>query len=141
MWMLLPNFLKISTCMEYLFPFSHFYLFCVFSSEVNLFFVAYRCIFVYLVTLCILIGAFSPLAFKLIIVKYNFIAILNLAFQWFCVSLCSFLLVFHFVVWWFSFVLCCATFFVCESIICFWNVISLFFKYINPLLCLLAFDS
>ena len=66
--------------MEYLFPFSHFYLFCVFSSEVNLFFVAYRCIFVYLVTLCILIGAFSPLRFKVVIDRYVIISILLLVF-------------------------------------------------------------
>ena len=32
-------------------------------------------------TLCLLIGAFSPLTFKLIIVRYDFIAILNLVFQ------------------------------------------------------------
>ena len=41
--------------------------------------------------LCFLIGAFSPLTFKVIIDKYLYIAIVNLVFQLIMLLLCSFL--------------------------------------------------
>ena len=39
------------------------------------------CFFIQSATLCLLIGEFSPLTFKVIIDKYVFVAILNLVFQ------------------------------------------------------------
>ena len=64
------------------------------------------CFFIQSATLCLLIGAFSPLTFKVIVDRYIFTAILNLVFQ---LILCfsSFL----FWVGWFPFILCLSTFF------------------------------
>ena len=48
----------------------------------------------------------------------------------------------RFVVWWFPFILCLYSllFGFCESIVCFWFVVILFFKYVNPSLYLLALN-
>ena len=86
-------------------------------------------------SLCLLIGAFSPLTFKVIIYKYIFIAILNLVFQLIlCFSFVppffwsdDFLLFFAFVL-----------FFFYECVIWFWFVVALFFKCVNPFLSISA---
>ena len=86
-------------------------------------------------TLCLLIGVFSPLTLKIIIDKYVFIAILNVVLQLIvCFSFVPFffwlddfiLFLFHLL---FSF---------CECNVWFRFVVALFFKYVNPLLYLLA---
>ena len=85
--------------------------------------------------LCVLIGALSPLPFKMIIDRHVFIAILKLVFQ---LILCfSFLL---FLVGWFAFALYLSAFLFrfCECNVQFWFVVALFFKYVNPFLYLLA---
>ena len=85
-------------------------------------------------TLCILIGTFRPLTFKVIINWYVLIAILSPAFP----------LIFKFLpcpppfFLWFELFLYYVPFGFCESVVCCWLVIILFFKYVNPLLYLLA---
>ena len=56
-------------------------------------------------------------------------------FHGFIFLLCSFLFLFPFGVWWFSFALCLYSllFGFCKSIICFWFVVTLCFMYANPL--------
>ena len=44
------------------------------------------CFIIQSVSICLLIRAFSPLTFKVIINKYVFIAILSLSSSWFCIS-------------------------------------------------------
>ena len=83
------------------------------------------CFFNQSATLCLLIGALSPLTFKVIIDQYVFIAILNLIFK---LILCfSFL----FLVGWFPFILCLCPFLFsfCEYNVWFWFVFALFFSY------------
>ena len=83
-------------------------------------------------TLCLLIGAFSPLTFQVIIDRYVFISILSLIFQ---LILCfSFLLFFSFFFWLDGFHLfyACILFSFCECNVWFWFVVALFLKYANP---------
>ena len=85
-------------------------------------------------TLRLLIGAFCPLTFKVIIDEYVFIAILDLFFQLILFLLCSFL---SLVGW---FILCVYPFLFsfCECNVWLWLVVALFFKYVNPFLYQLA---
>ena len=88
------------------------------------------CFFIQSATLCLLIGAFSPLTFKVTPDNHVFIAILNLVFQLILFLLCSFL----FLVGWFPFNLCSCTFLFsfCGCNVWFWFVVSVFFKYVKP---------
>ena len=71
--------------MEYFLPSSHFQLVCVPRNEVGLLKTAYIwvCFFILLASLCLLVGAFSPLTFKVIIDMYVLIAILLIALDLF----------------------------------------------------------
>ena len=85
--------------------------------------------------LCLLLGAFSSLTFKVIIDRYVFITILNLNFSnWLCISL--FLSVFFFVVWLFPFILCLyfLLFGSCESTVCFPFMVLQVWSTCHPLL-------
>ena len=89
------------------------------------------CFLIQSATLCLLIGAFSPLTFKVIIDKYVFIAILNLVFLLIiCFSFVPFFFFFFFFGWMISFILwlCPFLFSFCEYTVWFWFVVALFFK-------------
>ena len=90
------------------------------------------------VMICLLIGAFSPLTFKLLINTYLF-SFKSYFSNWFCISSLFFFL---FLLLWFSFALCLSFlgFVFCESTECFWFVVTLFFKYVNLSLYLFALD-
>ena len=91
------------------------------------------CHFIYL------IGVFSPLTFKVIIDMY-LLPFKTLLPSRFCISSLFLFFPFPFVVWWLSFVLCLSSFcFLCINYV-FLFVATLFFKYINPLMYLLAWD-
>ena len=78
--------------------------------------------------LCLLIGAFSPLIFKIIIDTYVFIAILNFIFQLIiCFSFVPFIFLVV-VVGWFPFILFLypLLFCFCECVVCFLFVVALF---------------
>ena len=86
-------------------------------------------LFIQSTTLCLLIGAFSSLKFKIIIDKYAFIAILNIVFQLILFLLCFFLFLFG----WFPFVLClCPILFFLVNVMfgfdlglpCFWSMLT-----------------
>ena len=68
-------------------------------------------------TLCLLIGAFSPLTFKAVVNRYVFISILNFVFP-FILYFFFAPFIFHFVAWWFCFVLylCLLLFVFCDSL-------------------------
>ena len=113
-------------------------------------YIVWSCFSVQPATIYLLIEAFSPLAFKVIIDKYVFIAILNLVFHLtVCFPFVPFFSFFYFSIcccccWmnWFPFILCsCPLLFgFCKCSVCFSFVIAMFFKYINPFLYLLALD-
>ena len=132
-----PHFLVISSCMKYLFQSPHFQSVCVLCPKMGLFGAAY-CVGFYLLftasaTLCLLIGAFSPLTFKAVVNRYVFISILNFFSHWFCIS--SFLLLF-FLLWLDDFVLCYTYvfFFLVFVTLCrFLFVVTLCYEYVNPL--------
>ena len=83
------------------------------------------CFFIQSATLCLLIGAFISLTFKVIIDRYLFSAILNLVFQ---LILCLSFVTFFFSFGWFPFVLCLCPLRIsfCECIIWFWFVVAQF---------------
>ena len=83
------------------------------------------CFFIQSAILCLLIGALSPLTFKVIIDRYVFIAILNLVFQ---LILCFSFLLFFGGVGWFPFISCLSIFLFsfCECNVWFWFVVVLF---------------
>ena len=86
-------------------------------------------------SLCLLVGAFSPLTFKVIIDMYVVIAILLTVLDLFLLLFFSSLLLLfsHLLVWWLSLVLCFSWFFyfVCVSIVDFWLAITLKFWHKN----------
>ena len=78
--------------------------------------------------LSVLIGAFSPLTFKVIIDACVCITILNLVFKFIVFLLCPF-----FLGGWFAFILClCPLFGFCECVVWIWFVVAWFFKSVNP---------
>ena len=83
------NFLLLPICMEYIFPSSHFQSICVLRSEVGFLQTAYIWVlfFNYSASLCLLVGAFNPFTFKVIIEIYVPIAIFLVVWDWFCRSL------------------------------------------------------
>ena len=124
--------------MKYLFPSPHFqfmYAFCpmvslLSTADCRLFFFFFFLIL--FATLCLLIGAFSALTFKVIIDKYVFSHFKPCLPVDSLFLLCSFL----FMVGWFSFILCLHPFLfsVFECTVWFWYVVALFLKYVNPFL-------
>ena len=103
-----PHLFVISFWMKNLSQSPHFQSVCVLCPKMGLFGAAY-CIGFYLLftasaTLCLLIGAFSPLIFKAVVNRYVFISILNFVFP---LILYFFFpaFIFPFVAWWFCFVL------------------------------------
>ena len=76
--------------MEYLFPALHFQSVCVPCFEVGLFQITYiGVLFLYPARLCLLVGAFNPFTFKVLIDKYDGVAIYCFGFKFihaFCVS-------------------------------------------------------
>ena len=130
------GFLVISVCMKYLFPSPHFQ-----SVFVVLKWVSCKqhmngsCYFIQTATLYLLIGAFSPLTFKVIMDSYVLIAIFNL----FTVCFHSSSLFFHLplgpalVVWWFSLVECLCFFLLflciyCQLFICGYHGIHIYWS-------------
>ena len=117
-----PRFLFISVYMEYLFPVFHLQSVCVFTSEVSLLQAEYIWIsyFIHSFTLCLLIEAFSPFTFKIIIDSYVLIGILLIVIRLF--------LQFSSVPFFFScsLPLCFDDFLQC----CIWIPFSLFFIYL-----------
>ena len=82
------SFLMFHICMEYIFPSSRFQSICVFRSK----WVSYRqhihgsCYCIHLAGLCLLVGAFNPFTFKIIIDIYVSIGIFLIDWGWFCRS-------------------------------------------------------
>ena len=70
-------FLLVSICVEYLFPVLHFQFVCVPCFEVGLLQTTYigSCFFIHSASLRLLVGASNPFTFKVIIDKYDPIAI------------------------------------------------------------------
>ena len=135
------GFLAISVCMKYLFPSPYSQLMCIFCPKVNLLKAAYCRLLLFKIqyaTMCLLIGAFIPLIFKLIIDKYVFIINLCLVFP----SILYFYIVSFFSLLWFDDFLLFYThvFGFCDSIVCFWYVFTMFLKYVNLIIYLLALD-
>ena len=91
------------------------------------------CFCIHSASLCLLVGAFSPLTFKVIIDLYVLIAILLIALDLFLLLFFSFLLLLFspLVVWWLSLVLYLRWFFlfVCVSMVDFWFAVILKFWY------------
>ena len=105
-WVLQLLFLVFSIGMSYLFPSPHIQCICVLCDKVSFCIQQIEgfCFFIKSSTLCLLIGAFSSLTFKVIIDRYVFIAILNLVFHFIiCFSFLFFVGCFHFI-------LCLSTF-------------------------------
>ena len=118
-------FLVISIFIKYIFLSPHFQFICVLCPKVGLLWTVYCRLFFFFwssLPLHLLLGAFSPLTFKVIIGKYVFIAILNLVFQ---LILCSPLVIlFYFI----GFFLClCPLFIFYKCVVWFWFVVALFF--------------
>lgn len=131
--MLLQLFFSISICRQYLFPSITFSL-CVSFDLKQVFYrqhICGSCFFMYSSTLCLLIGAFSPFTFKVIIHRYVVIAILLLS-DCFVVLLCSFLILLFpsLLCWWLS-MLCFSSylFIVHVSLIDFWFEVIMCFIY------------
>ena len=80
------------------------------------------CFYIQSATLCLLIGAFSPLTLKVIIDKYVFITTLNLVFQ---LNLCSSFVPFSFWLDDFHLFYACVIFSFCECNVWFWFVVAL----------------
>ena len=80
------SFLLLPICMEYIFPSPHFQSICVFRSEVGLLQTAIygSCIYIHSASLCLLVRAFNPFTFKVIIDIYVPIAIFLIVWAWFC---------------------------------------------------------
>ena len=80
------------------------------------------CFFMKCATLCLLIGTFSPLTFKVIIHRYVFVDILILCFPVDSLFLLWFYVCLFFSVWWFPFSLCLHPLHIgfCDSNLCFW---------------------
>ena len=73
------SFLLLPISMEYIFPSSHFQFICDFRFQVGFF-----CI--HSAILCLLVGAFNPFTFKVIIDIYVPVAIFLIVWGWFCRS-------------------------------------------------------
>ena len=72
------SFLLVSVCVKYFFPALHFCSVCVPCFEVGLLQTAYIGVlffFIHSSSLCLLVGAFNPFTFKMIIDKYDPVAI------------------------------------------------------------------
>ena len=116
-------------------PSSHFQFVCVPRIEVGLLKTAYygSCFCIHSASLCLLVGAFSPLTFKVIIDMYVLIATLLIALDLFLLLFFSslHLLFSPLVVWWLSLVLYLSWFFllVCVPIVDFWFAVILKFWY------------
>ena len=80
MWVLLPSFLFISICVEYLFLSLYFQSVFVFSSKVSLLETAYRWV-LFFYSKNFLIVSFSPFAYKVIIDRHVIVIVL-LVFSW-----------------------------------------------------------
>ena len=91
MWDCYSSFLLLPICMEYNFPSSHFQSICILRSEV----VSCRqhiygsCFCIHSASLYLLVGAFNPFTFKVIIDIYVPIAIFLIVWGWFCGSFSS----------------------------------------------------
>ena len=72
------SFLLLPFCMEYVFLSSNFQSIYVLRSQVG-----FR---IHSASLCLLVGAFNPFSFKIIIDIYGPIAIFLIAWSWFCRS-------------------------------------------------------
>ena len=89
------------------------------------------CFFIQSPTLCLLVEAFSPLTFKVIIDRYVFIAILNLVFQ---LILCFSFLLFFFGLDGFHLFYAWVLFSFCKCNVWFDFMVALFFKHVKPFL-------
>ena len=117
-----PQFLAIFICLKYLFPSAHFQSMCVLCPKVGLLYAGSFFFFIQPAILCLLLGAFSSLTFKVIIDRYVFITILNLNFSdWLCISLFLSFCFFFCGLICFSLYYACIFFLFgsCDSIVCF----------------------
>lgn len=73
-----PSFLLTSICMISVFPSPYFQFAGGFKNESLTGHINGSCIFVYSMTLYLLIGAFTPFTFRVISIRYVFIAVLLL---------------------------------------------------------------
>ena len=82
------SFLLLPICMEYIFPSSYFQSMSVLRSELGscIQYIYGSFFFIHSTSLCLLVGAFNPLTFKVIIDIYVPIAIFLIVWSWFCRS-------------------------------------------------------
>ena len=82
------SFPLLPICIECIFPSSHFQSICVLRSEVGSCrqHIYGSCFYVHSASLCLVVGAFNPFTFKVIIDIYVPIAIFLIVWGWFCRS-------------------------------------------------------